>query len=295
MRIILVVADSSGRNLVFVSDALRAYSLEDAAKLAKDGKLEGVYPVNRRGNVYLRTKSNTAKKDNLERISISSFRLFSFPDNSNYALTTPAFNGYWLEYLHSLKEQGGPFIFIEGTPRIIKDTVKEKLQQHKDLIFEAAKKFDVDPYLLGAIIIDEIAQLKPFEEIFEKLAVFFIGKNASAGIAQVKMDTARGLIRDGYYNPNPDDPKLSKDKIQKTSRYHLHTYVVQSRHSVFFAAAEMRYIIDTWRKYIDISKSPDIIATLYSLRKNPHPHPRPNERGLQIANEFYKLAKQWLQ
>ncbi len=57
----------------------------------------------------------------------------------------------------------------------------------------------------------------------------------------------------------------------------------------------MRALIDGWRKFIDISKSPNIIATLYSLKgKTPHAHPEPNNRGLQIANEFYKLAKEWL-
>jgi len=57
----------------------------------------------------------------------------------------------------------------------------------------------------------------------------------------------------------------------------------------------MRALIDEWRKFIDISKSPNIIATLYSLKgKTPHAHPEPNNRGLQIANEFYKLAKEWL-
>lgn len=28
--------------------------------------------------------------------------------------------------------------------------------------------------------------------------------------------------------------------------------------------------------------------------KRPHADPQPNDRGLQIANEFYKLAKEWL-
>ncbi|MFY9462839.1 MAG: DUF1402 family protein [Candidatus Sungiibacteriota bacterium] len=89
---------------------------------------------------------------------------------------------------------------------------------------------------------------------------------------------------------------MSGSRIRKTSRSHLYTYVVQPQHSIFFAAARMRKLIDEWQKYVNISKSPDIIASLYSLKgKTPHAHPQPNDRGLQIANEFYPLAKKWLQ
>ncbi|MDO8512094.1 MAG: hypothetical protein Q7S57_02385 [bacterium] len=34
---------------------------------------------------------------------------------------------------------------------------------------------------------------------------------------------------------------------------------------------------------------------IYSLKhKDPHNSPQPNDRGLQIVNEFYKLAQDWL-
>jgi len=57
----------------------------------------------------------------------------------------------------------------------------------------------------------------------------------------------------------------------------------------------MRHFIDEWKKFIDLSKRPEIIATLYSLSKDsPKSNPQPNDRGLQIANEFYDLAKEWL-
>lgn len=33
---------------------------------------------------------------------------------------------------------------------------------------------------------------------------------------------------------------------------------------------------------------------VYSMKKDPHSNPQPNNRGLQIVNEFYNLAKEWL-
>lgn len=170
-----------------------------------------------------------------------------------------------------------------------------KLQPHRDLVFTAAKKFDVDPHLLGAIIIDEIARFSPFEILTDPLGGQFAGINTSAGIAQVKIETARGLIQKGYYNPDPADKRLSPQNIPKIFRQELYPYLKNPEYSIFFAATKMRSLIDEWQKSVDISKSPNIIATLYSLKgKAPHAHPQPNDRGMQIANEFYKLAQKWL-
>ena len=165
-------------------------------------------------------------------------------------------------------------------------------------LFSAAKRFKVDPYLLGAIVIDEIAQFTPFEDVFENLAVFFIGKNVSAGVAQVKIDTARDLIQKSYYNPDPNNPKLSPMKVGKILRMDLYEYVKQPEHSIFFAAARMRELADRWKRFVNLDTMPEIVSTLYHLpddKKKPHGNPQPNERGLQIAHEFYKLAKEWFQ
>ena len=295
MKIILVVTDSRGRNLVFVSDALQTYSLEKAITLARAGTLKNIYAVKRTSGVYLRSRPSVAKKEQLDQRSISSNLLFSSMNNIHHALSTPALSSYWGIYQHSLEQSDGPFIMIDGYPRITEEVARMKLYPHRDLIFAAAKRFDIDPYLLGATIIDEIARLNPFEEILEKLAVHFVGKNTSAGIAQVKMDTARGLIQSGYYNPNPDDHKLSPKEISKIPRAYLHKYVKESKHSIYFAAARMRELIDEWKKLVDLSKRPEIIATLYHLpHRYPHAHPQANNRGLQIVKDFYPLAKGWL-
>lgn len=295
MKIILVATDARGKNLVFVSDTLEVYSLEEALHLAKDGKWENTYSVNGRTGAYLRTKPGVVKKDQLDQLSVSSRFLFLSKNDLHHALSTPAFSNYWLMFQHSLGDEDGPFIMIDGSPRITQRTTRENLLAHRDIVFAAAKKFDVDTYLLGAIIIDEIARLNPIEAITDQLAGYFIGVNTSIGIAQVETDTARGLIQRGYYNPDPNDNKLSPANIQNVSRSYLYQYIKEPRHCIFFAAARMRALIDEWKKFVDLGKRPEIITTLYSLkRKDPHSDPKPNDRGLQITKEFYSLAKEWL-
>lgn len=294
MKIILVVTGLKGRNAVFVSDTLKSYTVEETVRLAKEGSIENVYAVEAKNGAYVRTKPHTAKTEQLEHLAISSHQLFAFANDIRSAVSTPALARYLKLYGHSLEQEEGPYIVIGGQIKITTQAAKEKLQPHKELIFEAAEKFKIDPYLLGAIVIDEIAQFGLLENITDLLASYFIGINTSTGIAQVKLETARGLIKDGYYNPNPHDPKLARDKINKTPRKYLYQYVKEPKHSIFFAAARMRELIDKWKRFVNLAERPEIISTLYSMYKLPHANPQANARGLQITNEFYPLVKKWL-
>lgn len=296
MKIILVATGAKGRNVVFVDNALNVYPLEEAVRLAKAGKLENVYVVQKGSGVYLRTSRNVPRKNQLEHVAVSAQQLHIATSGLRHAPSIPPALTRYLElYERSLEEKGGPFIASGGRLRILTQAVKEKLTTHRDSIFDAARRFDVDPHLLGAILIDEIAQFTPFEDVLAELAVFFVGRNASAGIAQVKVETARGLIQNGYYNPNPSDPKLSPQRIKNASRAHLYRYIKEPKHSIFFASARMRALTDEWKKFVDLSYRPEIIATLYHLPyKPPHRNPEANPRGLQISSEFYQFAKAWL-
>lgn len=296
MKIILVATDARGKNVVFVSDTLHAYSLGEAVLLAKEEKFENTYTVKGKNGTYLRTRRDTPTNEQLEKLSVSARQLFAFANDTRSAASTPALARYVQLYEYTLQKDGGPLIITSDKKgKITKEAARIKLQPHRELIFSAAKRFKVDPYLLAAIIIDEIARFGVIENIMDLLFGYFIGLNASAGIAQVKIDTARGLIQTDYYNPDPNNPKLSPEKIGKMPRLDLYGYVKQPKHNIFFAAARMRSLIDAWKKYADINDTPEIIAALYSMYKPPHAHPEANDRGLQIANEFYQLAQQWLQ
>ena len=66
-----------------------------------------------------------------------------------------------------------------------------------------------------------------------------------------------------------------------------------SAYSITAAATGTARIIDL--TFIDLKNKPDILATLYSLGRSPHGDPKSNERGSQIADEFYQLVKDYLQ
>lgn len=207
-----------------------------------------------------------------------------------------AYKRYLTLHGRSIEGKGGHVIYIDGYPLITKEQVIEKLTPHRKPVLAAAEQFSIDPYTLGAIIIDEIARAHPWEETFDKLA--FVGKNTSAGIAQIAIDTAKDLIEREYYNPNPNDKQLSKENIRKTPRAYVYAYVVQPKHSIYFAAARIRSLIDRWTVFVDISRRVEIIGTLYSLPDSkvpPRPNPTSNSRGLQISQEFYPIAQKVLE
>ena len=294
MKIILVISDTQRRNLVFVTDTLKVYSLPEIIKTVKNRDIQSVHIVKTGAGSYLRTNPNTTSKDNLDFYAHSSYQLNNAIDNAAF-VSGPGLRQYWHAYSESLEKmrlKKDEFIWIEGKKRTTKEHVITILKKYRRIIHNAASHFDIKPYLLGAIMIDEIARMAPFEEIINATALFTLNWNASVGVAQVKLDTAKHVIQAGYYNPNPKDPRLSKKKAGKISRQHLYQYVSQPKHSIFFSAARIRQIIDYWSDDIDLSNRADIIGTLYSQGLGePKEYPQSIPRGDQIQNEFYPLAK----
>lgn len=295
MKISLVVTNSRRKNLVFAADSSNIFSLEEAIDLVRKNELDKAHVVQRSTGAYIRTNPDVPKYEEFERLSISGKALLAYAQGETHAMSTPIIAPYLRLYFESFAE-GQLFIEPADQPRVLAAVVRDKLKQQQSITLSAAKEFDIDPYLLGAILIDEITRLAPFEAILDKLKGNVVGINASVGIAQVKIDTANNLIKKELYNPNPNDKKLPFRRLNNLSRLHLYDYLVQPKHNIFFAAAYIRSLIDEWGGYIDLKDKPEIIATLYHLGyKKPHTDPKPNKRGLQILEEFYPLARKWLQ
>ncbi|MDP2655674.1 MAG: DUF1402 family protein [bacterium] len=295
MKFILVVTNARGKNLAFVSRELQTLSLREATEAVRRGDVAGAYVVERKTGAYIRSKKSVPKFEQFEKLSISSKRLFSYTNDARHAVSTPALSRYVELYLESVRD-GQDFIVPIDQPKVLSAAVKEKLIPQQAIIFAAAKTFEVDPYLLGAILIDEIARLKPFEEITDALGPYVLGTDTTIGIAQVRISTANNLIKKGAYNPNPEDTKLPFKKLDHFGYIYIFNYLIQPKHNIPFAVAFIRSLINEWRKEIDLAKKPEIIATLYHRGYvAPHSNPAPDERGSQIAGEFYALAKRWLQ
>ncbi len=295
MKFILVVTDSHGKNLAFVSRELQTLSLSEATEAVRRGDVAGAYVVERKTGAYIRSKISVPKLEQFEKLSISSKRLFSFTNDARNTVSTPALSRYVELYIESVRD-GQDFIVPIDQPKVLSAAVKEKLAPQRTNIFAAAKAFEIDPYLLGAILIDEIARMKPFEEITDALGPYVLGTDTTIGIAQVRISTANNLIKKGAYNPNPEDASLPFKKLTHFNYIHLFNYLIQPKHNIFFSAAFIWSLINEWSKKIDLAKRPEIIATLYHRGYvAPHNDPAPDERGSQIAEEFHMLAKRWLE
>jgi hypothetical protein len=293
MKFVLVVTDTRGKNLAFVSRELQTLSLKEATEAVRRGDVTGAYVVERKTGTYIRTKSSVPKLEQFEEIAVPFKNLLSYAQG--VSVNSPPLSKYIDAYTASL-QKGQLVIRPVGYVSILAANVKNRIDPRSEDIFDAARQFSIDPYLLGAILIDEMARLLPFEPMIDALQGGMAGKNTSVGIAQVKLATANSLIREGLYNPNPDDKALPFKRLNDGARIYLYQYVIQPRHNVFFSAAFIRSLIDEWKNSVDLNNRPEIIATLYHQgHVKPHPTPAPDERGSQIAGEFYQLAAQWLQ
>lgn len=294
MKIILVATDSKTKSVVFVSNTMQVLSLQEVLRLINSGALEEVHVVQSRYGNYVRSAPNATERDNLDAISVFGRDIISYAQQTSHSSSVSPISSYLERYHNSLKE--GQTLKPIGQGRVLVSNIKRIFKRHISLLKTVPKEFEIDPYLLGAILIDELARMNPFEQINDMLGAKIVGRNVSVGIMQVTLDTANQLIKKGLYNPNPTDKKLPfKGILSNENRAYLYKYLIQPKHNVRFAAAHIRNLINQWRRFIDISQKPEIIATLYSPKyKEPHSSPKASDRGLQIATEFYKLSKKWL-
>ena len=168
MKIILVITNSKRKSLVFVSDELKTYSLEEIVQLTRNGKVDGAHVVTKNESAYVRTNPKVAKKDEFDNLSMTAGNLFLFAHGLYVTRILPyPLKDFIALYRVHVKNKGELLKPVDQ-PEVLIVSVKEKLQQHRDIIFTVAEKFDIDPYLLGAILIDEIARFLPFEGIADK-------------------------------------------------------------------------------------------------------------------------------
>lgn len=290
-KIILTLADAKGKNILFVLDNFWALPLNRVISKVRQGEIGNAQVVKKGEGAYIRSSPNGSREDNLDFIAISINVLMRIAFGPVLGkVYKEALRNYFHgreEFLKTKQKRGERMIYVDGRLKRTEKEVVVHLSKYKKIIISAAKNFKIDPYILGAILIDEYARMG-IDDALDWLAVF--GRDSSVGIAQVKIETVRKLIKANYYNPNPKDDNLSKANISKVSRKYLYKYAYQPAHSIYFAAAYLRWLIDSWAPFVDLSRKPEALGTLYSLGQKPSELPPITNRGRQIKNEFYPIA-----
>ena len=167
--------------------------------------------------------------------------------------------------VHQSLNWGKAFIeTINGDKSIYLRSARSYPGLNASIITQAARASDIDRYLLGAIIIDEIIRRSPFEEIQDKLLLDLLGRNVSVGVAQIKLETANELIKIGLYNPNPDDKKLPFSGNLKSEIVNISISMSLCQGTIFVSRRHLYDgVIRLWSRYVDLSNRPEIIGTLY--------------------------------
>ncbi len=184
--------------------------------------------------------------------------------------------------------------FLLCSSTLASERARAVLVEHNTEILEASRSFGIAPRLLASIIFAEQSlNVKPGEDVLDKVLAMS-GYNASVGIAQIKVETARWVY----------------DQIERTSGAHyspskipfLNSAVSDSladcRNNCMYAAAYISLIVQTWKAFLDgiqdSGTKTGYIATLYCLGlvrqdgtvRQPHSQARMNHFG-ETARLFY--------
>ena len=282
MKILIALADSTGKNVAFITDDLVTRTLEEIISLVQKTVIEGVHVVTTEHGPYVRANRNETKTDNLDFLSVPAADFLEELKQEGHSQAAERFHQL-LE--KRLREQPDPskIIYLDDRARGTKNQIFNRLKPLAPDILAAAKEYNIDPYTLGAIMIDEYLRSGP-DDLLDVLGKYRL-RDTSVGLAQVKMSTARGIISSGYYKDISDD-------ISNSDLYEL---LANDKTSIRFAAAFIKREIDLWKPFIDLSNRPEILGALYSLpKKTPHGKPGSNNRGDQIRDKLYQLAKEVL-
>jgi hypothetical protein len=286
MKIILRVINKSTQEELYIADDIKTYNREETIALVGKGKIAGLALAKRKNRQYVRSKPNDKTIDNLSSRSLSYTELLLFYRDYFQAILDKKIKEYDAlrrkrrkEAFIVVKDDRGDFVSTKTT-----ENIHKYLAKYRSVILEAAKKQRIDPVLLGAILIDEYCRMG-WDDWLDWLSALNV-KNTSIGVAQVKLSTAREILRKQYYNPA--DGKLTP----ASSSIQMWFYLNQPEYSIWFAAAAVRLSIDYWKKRkIDISRQPRVLAYLYSRGYANDIKGATGKRCTQISTAFYRMAK----
>lgn len=277
-RIILTIQNKSGKNIAFVTTEHIVLSLKEAINQVLSCKIAGIHVVNSNHGKYLRSDPNDARTENLDSLAISAGSLskqIKSPSENKLISSYLQARSEFLELFHKKKD----LIYLDELARIEKKEIIGRLTPLREIIRKAARENSVDPILLMSVLVDEVSRMAP-DDWLDLLGKYGI-RDTSVGLAQVKISTARELIRKGYYKGKSD---ISDKK--------LYNLLSDDKESVKFAAAYLRMTY-AYREKRNMNISDEVIATCYSsgYRYQEKKKPRYLKRGKQVVDYLGRIAE----
>jgi hypothetical protein len=275
-KIILVAKNRLGNTVGFITNAFETLTLENVIDYVRKGWLQGLHLVETIDAIHVRSDRNQSSVDNLSSLLVPAGSFSKRLKNASFK-DKVIFNyirgrGRFLE----LKFSKDDLIYIDRTAYISKEEVRKRFRPLISDIKRSAKHQKIEPSLLAAILVNELAESGP-DDLFDILG--YLGVNATVGLAQVKLTTARLLIKNGYYQASPT---ISDQK--------LYNLLTDDHEAVKCAAAYIRFTLDHRIKR-KLGITPEHIATAYSRGYNTDVV---SERGRTIIKVFVPVAKELL-
>lgn len=189
-------------------------------------------------------------------------------------------------------------------------TLREALKKDKEVIDNVSKISGVNSRLIVSVVIAEqirffTSNRESYKKFFEPLKILGTLSNFSLGVSGIKPETAKQIednlkdvnspfyisknyenILDYNLNENPDDTLYNRLTDDKN---HFYSYL--------YTALFIKQVETQWKKAgFDISKRPEILATLFNLgfsKSNPKSNPEVAGSLIEIGKEkisFGRLA-----
>ena len=174
---------------------------------------------------------------------------------------------------------------------------KKIIISNKEHIIAAAVCYSIDAAILASCIYAEQCKNVNFIDDFDLMQAGFLNLDASIGVSQVKVSTAKVVEDVGLYT-NDIASAWGIDRIDDDDRINRCDRLTHNRTNIFYAGGYLRYIINLWKtEFPAINYRTDILATVYNLgerQTTPNPTPKANSFG-NFANENYELMRYLLE
>lgn len=181
------------------------------------------------------------------------------------------------------------------------------LEKDLEIINRVAKETGVSPRLIAAVVVPEqirffTSDREVFKRYFEPLKILGSLSKFSLGVSGIKQETAQEIEKNTL---NPDSPfypggkyavlfAYAPDTDPDEELFYRLTDEKNHYYSYLYTAVFIKEILSQWeRAGFDISKRPDIIATIFNLGfagSNPNPDPQVGGTWITVGGNNYSFG-----